>query len=123
MSWERLGEAAKDKDCTCFSRSRLEKVSGLRKTEPWGWEGNGSGEVAGFGMQDAGCRSQDSIVPAAHKDLVRSGRGLCTWTTLASWESHFLLFPTCGPVDPEPLGFQMAGVGGCLSTELALKCA
>lgn len=81
------------------------------------------GEVAGFGMQDAGCRSQDCIAPAVHKDLVRSGRALCTWTTCHPGTPTSCPFPPAVLLIPEPLGFQTAGVGGCLSTELALKCA
>lgn len=95
----RLGEAAKDKDCTCFSWSRLDKVSELRETESWGWEGKGPersascGERwAGFGMQDAGRGSQDSIIPAAHKGPGEGRDSGLHLDDLASWDSRFLLF-------------------------------
>ena len=127
VSWGRLREAAKDKDCTCFSRSRSEKVSELRETEPWGWEGNDQRRAASWGerWRDLGCRMQDAgartaLFPWHTKGLVRNRRVVCTWTTLASWAPTSYSFCTCWSVDPgHTKGLVRNGRAVCTWTNLA----
>lgn len=75
-------------------------------------------------MQDAGRGSQDSIIPAAHKG---PGEGRDSGLHLDDLGILGLPLPAlsapAGLLIPEPLGFQVAGVGGSLSPELTLKCA
>lgn len=50
------------------------------------------GELAGFGMQDAGRRSQDSIIPLAHKGPGEERESSLHLDDLGILGSHFLLF-------------------------------
>ena len=127
--WGRLREAAKDKDCTCFSRSGWEKVSEQRETEPWGWEGNDGRRAASCGesWRDLGCRMRDAgartaLFPWHTKGLVRDRTAVHLDDLGILGLPLPALSAPAGLLIPEPLGFQMAGVG-CLSPELTLKCA
>lgn len=48
--------------------------------------------MAGFGMQDAGRRSQDSIIPLAHKGPGEERESSLHLDDLGILGSHFLLF-------------------------------